>query len=124
MLEPRERISDKAAQESYYRANPYDEIARGFWREYVPRDEVHEIEHGSSKTYEPWNMISLSRKNHDAAHDGGKRAKRRLYIAKIICGTFSGVPPEIIRAHGLERIMRRKDVFLRRWMLHRYREVV
>ncbi len=92
------RNKNKNAQRDYYEANVYDEYVKAVTGEYVERDEIHEIVHGSRKTYEDWNMIALSADNHRRAHSG-EITKRDLFLAKIKNGNV--LPPEIMREYDL-----------------------
>ena len=110
-------------QRKYAENHPYDEIIQAFQGEYVPRDEVHEIKHGSHRTFTEWNMLAVSRQTHDKLHEIGVKGYRYAFIAKIINGTIGEPPADIVRAYDLGLILRNKDRFLRRWLLHRYHTV-
>ncbi len=116
------RVKDKEVQKEYYLKNPYDEIHFGFYREFVPRNDVHEIQHGSSKTYENWNMISLTRENHNISQ-AYNFPKRKLFIAKILNGSATEFPEEIIRKFDLKLIIKNKEKFKKRWLLKSYHKV-
>ncbi len=116
------RITDKSVQKEYFDAHLYDELYLAFERKFVERNEVHEIMHGSSKTYEQWNMISLTWKNHRKAQEY-KIDKRRLFIAKIINKTANEFPEDIIRKFNLRFILDNSDKFRRRWLLRIYHKV-
>jgi hypothetical protein len=90
------RNKDRNAQRKYYEENVYDEYVKAMKGETVPRDEVHEIVHGSRKTYEDWNMISLTADNHRLAHSGDI-TKKELFTAKRMSG--SQLPEEIMREY-------------------------
>lgn len=82
---PEKRILNKKMQREYYEEHEFDEYEFHKNGIEVPRDEIHEIVHGSRKTYTSWNMIALSRSNHLKAHSG-EITKRELFECKIKSG--------------------------------------
>ena len=98
------RVKNKKYQKAYYLANKYDEYEYTQNGSLMGRQEVHEIEHGSKKTYENWNMISLTIENHRQSHEG-KIKKRDLFIAKIKNKTFENPPEWVVRRHDLQEYL-------------------
>ena len=94
-FEKNKRCLDKKEQKKYYDNHEFDEylLSKGYE---VPRNEVHEIIFGSSKTYEPFNMISLTSKNHRLAHKN-IITKQDLFFAKLKYGFPIEDIPENIR---------------------------
>lgn len=121
MIEKPKTESNKNIQERYYYSHPYDELDMGLKRKFTPRDEVHEIVHGSSKTYEIWNMISLTRENHDMAQSY-KISPRKLFIAKLLTGSCKteDFPENIIIKYNLQRICKNFNRFRKKYLHHVY----
>jgi hypothetical protein len=89
---PAKRILNKKYQKEYYDSHEYDEYIYHKSGFIIPRHQVHEILFGSRKTYEPWNMISLTQEIHDQCHRE-EISKRELFLIKIKNGY---VPPRIV----------------------------
>ena len=118
---------DQKFQRKYAELNPYCEIQMAFRREFLARDDIHEILHGSSRTFEDWNMIALTRENHNRYHlktekDGGI-PRRIFFIAKIINGTLKNCPDDIVRRFRLGLLIRNEEKFRRRWLIHVYHKI-
>lgn len=111
----------KSIQKKYYDSHVYDELFLFLKREYVSMNEVHEIMHGKDKTYEPWNMISLTYVNHKSAHDSAI-PKRLLFIAKIFNEEIE-FPEEIIRKFDLGIFIRNREKFRKKWLMHIYKNI-
>lgn len=100
---PSKRIKNKRVQRIYYDEHEYDEYELWVNNRRIPRDQVHEIVFGSRKTYEYWNMISLTYSNHERAHGKGNGepiTARDLFIAKILSGV--SLPNDIVREFDLQ----------------------
>lgn len=123
MLEKEGRILDPAIQKEYLRTHPFDEYFLGFRREFRKAEEVHEIEFGSYRTFEDWNMISITRETHNIAHEE-KISKRKFFIAKILSSKKKiEFPDRIIRKYDLGLILKNSDKFNRRWLIKIYHKI-
>lgn len=99
MQKPKKRILNKKVQKAYYDDHVFDEYFLSKYQQYVDRNEIHEILHGSRKTYEDWNMIALTIINHESVH-AGRISQRELFRAKMMSGIIP--PDEIIREFDLD----------------------